>query len=194
MVNSDNSQMKELIIEKAAKLLSRYGYSKTTIKDIAAECGKTKTFIYHYFDSKEDIFNEVISGQIDGFIIQLKEAVDSAETPSDKIRSYIKKRIELTREIAGFYKSFKREYMTQYQLVEKIRERSDKMETDIIKSILKAGINDGSFTVDDTDMVASAFLIALKGFEYTWATRGDIEQLRNNADKLLNVFFNGIKA
>jgi AcrR family transcriptional regulator len=51
---------KELILAVATQLFLTKGYEKTTITDILKQLdGLTKGAIYHYFDSKEDIFNEV---------------------------------------------------------------------------------------------------------------------------------------
>lgn len=52
---------RELILEVASGLFMTKGYEKTRISDIINGLdGLTKGAVYHYFDSKEDIFNEVI--------------------------------------------------------------------------------------------------------------------------------------
>lgn len=49
------------ILEVAGKLFLAKGYEQTRISDIINGLdGLTKGAIYHYFDSKEDIFNEVV--------------------------------------------------------------------------------------------------------------------------------------
>lgn len=52
---------RELILEVASGLFMTKGYEKTRISDIINGLdGFTKGAVYHYFDSKEDIFNEVV--------------------------------------------------------------------------------------------------------------------------------------
>ena len=52
---------RELILEVASGLFMTKGYEKTRISDIINGLdGLTKGAVYHYFDSKEDIFNEVV--------------------------------------------------------------------------------------------------------------------------------------
>lgn len=52
---------KEMILEVATELFLFKGYEQTRISDIINGLdGLTKGAIYHYFDSKEDIFNEVV--------------------------------------------------------------------------------------------------------------------------------------
>lgn len=53
---------KEKIIEVATRLFLTKGYEKTRISDILTELdGMTKGAIYHHFESKEDIFDTVMS-------------------------------------------------------------------------------------------------------------------------------------
>lgn len=53
---------REKILDVASQLFLTKGYEKTTIKNIIDGLeGLTKGAIYHYFDSKEDIFNEVVT-------------------------------------------------------------------------------------------------------------------------------------
>lgn len=52
---------KSTILEVAGKLFLAKGYEQTRISDIINGLdGLTKGAIYHYFDSKEDIFNGVV--------------------------------------------------------------------------------------------------------------------------------------
>ena len=58
---------------------------------------------------------------------------------------------------------------------------------------MKAGIDKGAFTMENPEDVANAFVIALKGFEYKWAT--DIKQrdIFRHVNSLMDVFFKGIE-
>ena len=59
---SENENTKAKILEVAGNLFLTKGYEETRISDIINGLdGLTKGAIYHYFDSKEDIFNEVVS-------------------------------------------------------------------------------------------------------------------------------------
>ncbi len=187
-----NNDSREEILKQAGLLISQYGYSKTTIIDIARACGKTKTFIYHYFPNKESILNEVIDRQIDALILKLIDAVNQKQDPMDKIRIYVLTRITLIKQIASFYISFREDYITSHSIVEKVRYKYDIKEIEIITSILKDGKKAGVFNIDEPAVVAQAFVVALKGFEYIWATSNSDDFSDNKIDNMLNVFFYGI--
>jgi AcrR family transcriptional regulator len=54
-VRSDEAQ-KTLIVHSALALFVRYGYSATTMNDIAAECHVSKRTLYRLFPGKTDLF------------------------------------------------------------------------------------------------------------------------------------------
>jgi len=55
-----SSQRKSQILERATALFSRYGFEKTTIALLAAECHITEPALYRYFPSKKKLYAEVL--------------------------------------------------------------------------------------------------------------------------------------
>ena len=53
---TNRKEKKTRIVEAAARVFGRRGFSGTVMADIAAEAGIGKGTLYEYFDSKEDIF------------------------------------------------------------------------------------------------------------------------------------------
>lgn len=49
------------ILEAATHLFARLGYHKTTIQDIAYHIGMTTGAVFHYYDSKTDILEDVVA-------------------------------------------------------------------------------------------------------------------------------------
>ena len=54
------SDSKELILTAATKLFLQKNYKEVTMKDIVEKTGLSKGAFYHYFESKEQLFKEVI--------------------------------------------------------------------------------------------------------------------------------------
>lgn len=74
------------IIEAAARVFARKGYSGTLMADIAVEAGVGKGTVYQYFSSKEDLFFEVF----DWYVKKVGEAATVeisalSRTASEKI-------------------------------------------------------------------------------------------------------------
>jgi len=60
-INDEKKQLnKDLILEFASKLFYENGYNKTSVNDIIKNAKISKGRFYTYFDSKEDLFFEII--------------------------------------------------------------------------------------------------------------------------------------
>lgn len=51
---------REKIIAQALAYFSQHDYERTSLNDIAGALGVTKGAIYHYFDSKDELFKEAV--------------------------------------------------------------------------------------------------------------------------------------
>ncbi|MCF0117613.1 MAG: TetR/AcrR family transcriptional regulator [Bacilli bacterium] len=58
--NQLKDERRSLIIKSALKLFSLKGYDSVKINDIAKEASCTHSLLYHYYDSKEAIFKDVM--------------------------------------------------------------------------------------------------------------------------------------
>jgi AcrR family transcriptional regulator len=67
------SQRREYILEKAAEVFSKKGYRMASVSDIVDEAGIGRGTFYLYFQSKKDIFGELIESFFQGFALQLEE-------------------------------------------------------------------------------------------------------------------------
>ena len=61
MTEEEKRERREMILEAARNRFQRFGYSKTTMDEIAGDAEISKGTIYLYFENKEDIFNELLA-------------------------------------------------------------------------------------------------------------------------------------
>jgi TetR/AcrR family transcriptional regulator, mexJK operon transcriptional repressor len=66
------------ILEVAERSFIEHGFSNTSMSTIAAELGGSKTTLWSYFPSKDDLFAAVIDGKIAAF----QQALDEALIPT----------------------------------------------------------------------------------------------------------------
>src|ERR1700754_586473 len=84
------------ILDSAEKLFRHYGYSKTTVADIARDLGMSTANIYRFFASKVEI-HQAICGRMLGRSYQL--ALDALHLPasaSDRLRHYVHGQYKMT--------------------------------------------------------------------------------------------------
>ncbi len=67
------------IITAARELFHTQGYEKTTMRHVMDKLGIAKGTIYHYFRSKEEMLEAVVSEMVDELMVALEQFVESAE-------------------------------------------------------------------------------------------------------------------
>jgi AcrR family transcriptional regulator len=62
---ADYPERREAIVERAAELFASRGFNGASMADLAAACETSKSLLYHYYPSKEDLLYAVMLGHID---------------------------------------------------------------------------------------------------------------------------------
>jgi AcrR family transcriptional regulator len=70
-------------VDKAARLFADEGFHGTSISDIAAACGTSKSLLYHYYASKEDILFDAMHGHVKA-LLDIAEDVATRKLPPDQ--------------------------------------------------------------------------------------------------------------
>ena len=180
------------ILDTARLLFAEKGPRNTTLDDIARKMHRTKTFLYHYFESKDELLRSLIDVEGEEYEREVRMAVDGEHTGETKLRSYVTTRFGIFNRIGAFYWTSRERYLEQYALIESAREKFDLFEIQLVASILSEGVIRGEFDIPDVVLVARAFIIALKGFEVESTTQGDASH-EKTFDALLTIFFHGIE-
>ncbi|NBE97488.1 TetR/AcrR family transcriptional regulator [Nonomuraea sp. KC401] len=71
------SERRDHLVKLAAELFARKGFQATTVREIADEAGILSGSLYHHFDSKETIVDEVLSTFLDDLIARYRAALES---------------------------------------------------------------------------------------------------------------------
>lgn len=187
-----NREVREAIVTAAREVFGRYGFRKATMEDIAHAARKGKSSLYHYFKSKEEVFQAVVEKEGGIVELQMEQALEKEKTPQAKICTYTIRRMEILNQVANFYSAFKDEYLEQYAFIQKLRRKFDRWELATIKSILQEGVDKGVFVVRDLELAAFTIVTAMKGLEYHWAMQKDISKMRNGISSLFEILFDGI--
>jgi AcrR family transcriptional regulator len=71
------------ILEHAARLFSEHGYGATTLQDIAADLGTSRSSLYHYFSNKDEMLIRLVSDLVlssEGALRRIRESAGEAAT------------------------------------------------------------------------------------------------------------------
>jgi len=185
---------RETILSEAQKLFARFGFNKTTVDEIASAAHMAKSTLYHHFPSKEEIFRGVIERESQDLAKKIRDAVEAAELPKEKLRSYVATRMSHLRRLTNFYSALKDEYLEHYPFIEVVRKKDFEDEMVTFQKILSDGVKKGTFNLKEADvgLTALAVVTALKGLEYPWTASVEIPDIGKHTEVLLHVLFHGI--
>jgi len=74
----------------AAELFAQKGYRATTVREIADAAGILSGSLYHHFDSKESIGDEILSGFINEVLADYRSAVVEAADPRAALEQIVR--------------------------------------------------------------------------------------------------------
>ena len=82
----DYDKRREAILEAAAHLYAKRGFQGASVADLAKACSTSKSLIYHYFPSKDDILYATMAEHLDALV---EAAEDATRTGSaeEKLRA-----------------------------------------------------------------------------------------------------------
>ena len=86
---TDFNDRREFIIERALHLFAEKGFLGASVADLAAACKTSKSLIYHYFPSKEDILFEAMDSHIKTLSNAASSIAATDTAPADKLRALI---------------------------------------------------------------------------------------------------------
>jgi AcrR family transcriptional regulator len=180
------------IIEAARTLLSKYGFFKMTIEDIAKALHVGKSALYYYFADKEAIMTAVLDEDIGTIKKRVTGAVESAGSPREKLRRYAVIRMTFFKEFATINSALKDDYLQHFASIQRIRKKYDEFEISLIHAILTEGVKKRLFSVRDLDLTSATVFAAIKGIEYDWASRFDTATIEKNINAMVDVLLFGI--
>jgi AcrR family transcriptional regulator len=194
---TDKSDPKETILAAAAARILHYGYAKTTMSEIAADCGMSAGNIYRFFPAKIDIAQEMSRRFYEEIHRSYEEIVsDSTRSPSRRLADFFLVRLERNFQVF-------QEHPKLMELAEIMgRERPDFLAEEAgrqrryIEKILAAGVESGDFALP-YDLTVSADLVqcAAAKFQtpFLW-TMERLDALRLELSQLLILLMTGLSA
>ncbi|WP_018388403.1 HTH-type transcriptional regulator RutR [Ancylobacter sp. FA202] len=90
------AEKRTAILDAGLSLFSRYGLHGTTVEQIARTAAVSKTNLFYYFASKEEVYVGVLSRLLDQWLDPLR-ALEVETDPVEGIRAYISRKIRFSR-------------------------------------------------------------------------------------------------
>lgn len=163
--------IREEVITTAQRLFQRYGFSKTTMEDIAKAMGRGKSTLYYYYKSKDEIFEAVILKEADEVFSTVTKAMQEASSAEEKLQTYLKTSFDILKSKMNLYGVIKGEVIDEDNVsfcrpsMRDSLKQYNLKERQMVKELLLFGIENKEFTPDlkdNIDLVAYTVITALR--------------------------------
>jgi AcrR family transcriptional regulator len=152
------------LLTAAMEVLQRSGWWGFKVESVLRQAGLSTRSFYRHFDKKSDLLLALLEFELGGAAVHLRRVTAAADTPSDKVRAYLKATIDMAYhedlvKPSSLFASHWRELLPEYPgALERCNERMIAPLADAIQ----AGKERGDFQSDDpiADAKAIFFLVA----------------------------------
>jgi AcrR family transcriptional regulator len=178
-------ERREEILTHAMHVFAKKGFCATKISDVAASAGLSPGLVYHYFESKEDMFVAVISQSL-AITNSCVKKVDSLDCePIEKLRLLTLKALDDNDE-QGF--SIRWQLILQICVKESIPQKALEFLNQnfqvlkLVASFIKEGQKRGQISTEkDADMLTTAYWALMQGLVFL----RDFEKFNDTGGSLL---------
>ncbi|MBN1398381.1 MAG: TetR/AcrR family transcriptional regulator [Bacteroidetes bacterium] len=195
---------KEHILKTSFSLFLQKSYKEVTMNELVTAAGLSKGAFYHYFESKEKLFSEVI----DTFYFR-NMTIDYSKLSHESLynfyHDYAKEITKLINESKTFLDTKDREANINYFIMmfdalklfpdfrDKLRETQQK-DLDAWSAIVEIGREKGEFESPMSDeQIARMFIYSIDGIAVYLLMNGSYENIENEMIKLWDNFYKEVK-
>lgn len=86
---NDYELKKQMILDRAVALIAGKGFDAATMSDVAAACDASKSHLYHYFPSKEDLLFAIVKEHITEQVAVLSAIAQEPGPATDRFARFV---------------------------------------------------------------------------------------------------------
>ncbi|MFC6823429.1 TetR/AcrR family transcriptional regulator [Halopelagius fulvigenes] len=154
--------------------LCKRGYAELTMQDIADESELSKSALHYHFDGKHDLLVSFLEHLLDRF--EERIAAPDGEDPAERLHSLVDTMVTPPEPRSDGFQTALLEIQAQAPHDEDYRERLERFDEAFVsrlRSLVAAGVEDGTFRADvDPDEAASLLATYLKGVQMRHVAAG----------------------
>ena len=163
--------------------------------EIAKIARKAKGSLYYHFESKEELFKEVVSKEFEIVKTELDKITHLEDVSApDLIKLYLNSRMELLSKSYNYHETLKADLNEHFEFLDEIRSDLAIWEKERLRFIINKGISEG--TIDSSlnfDVAIDVFILILKSAEIQFFVQNKYEAFAPHFDELLGIIIKGLK-
>lgn len=190
---STGGSRRDELLGIAGELFAERGLRSTTVRDIADTAGILSGSLYHHFDSKEAMVDELLREFLDELFTRYREIAAAGLSAAETLRQLVIASfasIDARHTAVAIYQNEARQLAGQERF-SYIGERNREFRQ-LWESVLLRGVDDGEFRADLDIHLVYRFLRDTVWVAVRWYRPGGNEPVDRVADQYLSVVLDGI--
>ena len=175
--NKENS-----ILQAALKLFKQYGYNKVTIAEIADKASVSQVSIYNYFNSKENLKQELLIKLMDDYYLEIANILESHDSMRLKLEKLLISIVDVVKRSSMQFLLVSLEndtFVNEYYIVKRAKIKN------LIINFVEEGKKEG---VIDDSVSTDAIAIYIEIFQYFFNNNSTvIAKFDNNPELFMEV-------
>ncbi|MBD0861159.1 TetR/AcrR family transcriptional regulator [Gordonia sp. zg691] len=187
------SSRRDELLATAAQMFAEQGLRSTTVRDIADAAGILSGSLYHHFDSKESMVDEILRRFLDDLFARYRQIAGAGRTATDTLRGLVIasfESIDAERNAVAIYQDEAKRLAGQDRFAY-ISERNTEFRK-LWQSVLQRGVDDGEFRADLDVELVYRFMRDTVWVAVRWYRPGGSMSVELIADQYLSVVLDGI--
>jgi AcrR family transcriptional regulator len=187
------SERREALVQIAAELFAEQGYRATTVRHIGDAAGVLSGSLYHHFDAKETILDELLSSYLDELLDTYRAIIKAGEGPATTLRELVRASFRSLSEhrAAITVLQNERNYLRTLPRFGYLTKSEEEVRR-IWISVLGDGVEAGDFRADVDPVVAYRFLRDSVWVAVRWFRQDGRLSADELADRYLTLIFDGL--
>ncbi|MBE1534853.1 TetR/AcrR family transcriptional regulator [Actinomadura algeriensis] len=188
------SERREHLVKLAAELFAEKGFQATTVRNIAEEAGILSGSLYHHFDSKESIVDEILTGFFEDIMASYRRVIEEGgDDPRATIAGLVRTAFGTLEPHRAAITVMQNDWnylrgMERFAYLTKSEDEVEKMWVDT----LKAGQEQGVFRLDLDPKLTYRMIRDTVWVAIRWFKPGGKLNAEGLAEHYLKVMFDGI--
>jgi AcrR family transcriptional regulator len=193
-VIQDDQAVRDRIMAAALIRFRQYGYNKTTMAEIAADCDMSTANIYRYFANKQEIAGLCVANCIQDRIRCVEEVASRVDcSASERLRGFVLTLLQNCHDT--WSKDLKIHELLLFITSEHPEIVHDKIARlqELLQAILEYGVSTGEFQVEDTVSTARAIYSSIAVFDIPLSMNFyPLQVFRARANEVVDLLLKGL--
>ena len=190
-----NGDRRQAILACAAELFATRGVAATTVRQIADEVGILSGSLYHHFESKEAIVDEIISSYLEDLRHRYREVLKLQTDPRSTLLDLVVTSLQVVEAHPHATEIYQNDvsYLLQYERFSYIRQASRDVQSTWLQ-VIKAGMAEGVFRSDLDPRVIYRLMRDALWLSVRWFKPSRDYPLSRLAEECTSLFVDGLTA